>query len=162
MLESPQSFQVSRDGIVHEATVTWRYDEAWVVAVSSAELGAVEKRADDAFEALCLVREELEPLGWRLGLAGAQVDVWPSGMARDQGGGLRAYRWRNEQVEGLVDTFAPVDPATVTTVDEQRSAADRFYEAARGSAAAAADAGDAAAESSSLFQRWRSRWRRSR
>lgn len=94
-------------------------------------------------------------LGWRLELAGAQVDVWPSGMARDQGGGLRAYRWSNQQVEGLVDTFAPVDPATAATVDEQRLAADRIYEAAQSSAAAAADAGGAAVESPSVYRRWR-------
>src|SRR5690606_8616705 len=88
-------------------------------------------RADDAFEALCLVREELEPYGWRIGVAGAQADVWPSGMARDQGGGQRAYRVTAEQVGELVGTFEPVPPATVVTVARQRAEADRMFKALR-------------------------------
>lgn len=99
----------------------------YAVRIDSAVFEAVEVHADDAFEALCLVREQLEPLGWRLGVAGAQVDVWPSGMARDQGGGLRAYRVTGGQVGGLVDTFEPVDPATVTTVAKQQAAIERSF-----------------------------------
>ncbi|MFI5427515.1 hypothetical protein [Aeromicrobium sp. UC242_57] len=87
MIESPQTIQVSRDGIAHEATVAWRYeDRSWTVTIESAEFEPVEARENDAFEALSVVRDQLEPLGWRLGVAGAQIDVWPSGMARDQGG----------------------------------------------------------------------------
>ena len=70
-------------------------------------------------------------VSWRIGVAGAQADVWPSGMARDQGGGLRAYRMSSEQVGDLVDTFEPVDPATVTTVARQRAEADRLYDEIR-------------------------------
>ncbi|WP_223627540.1 hypothetical protein [Microbacterium sp. EST19A] len=132
MITSPQTIQVSRDGVVHEATISWRTeDRMWVVSIDSPAFAPVEERAFDAFEALCQVREKLEPEGWRIGVAGAQADVWPSGMARDQGGGLKAYRMTEEQVGGLVDTFEPVDPATVTTVAEQRAEADRFYEAIR-------------------------------
>ncbi|MGW8482224.1 hypothetical protein ACWGJP_03755 [Microbacterium sp. NPDC055903] len=75
-----------------------------------------------------MVREELEPFGWRIGVAGAQADVWPSGMARDQGAGLKAYRITPEQVEKLVDTFEPVDPSTVTTVAVQRAETERMLE----------------------------------
>lgn len=128
MIENPQTFRVSRDGVVHEATVSWRLeDRVWIVTVESPELGSVEAGAEDAFEALCRVREQLEPDGWRLGVAGAQVDVWPSGMARDQGGGLRAYRLLGKVAGPLVDTFEPVDPATVTTVVDQEAAAERFH-----------------------------------
>ena len=128
MNETPRTFRVSRDGVVHEATVSWRLEgTVWIVTVESPELGSVEARADDAFEALCLVREQLEPAGWRLGVAGAQVDVWPSGMARDQGGGLRAYRLTDTVAGPLVDTFEPVDPATVTTVADQQATAERFH-----------------------------------
>ncbi len=126
MIESPQTIQVRRGDAVHEGTVTWRWreDMVWTVVVGSPELGSVEAQADDAFEALCQVRERLEPDGWRLGVAGAQVDVWPSGMARDQGGGLRAYRLTAAGPGDLVDTFEPVDPATVTTVAEQQAEAE--------------------------------------
>ncbi|MGY1551448.1 hypothetical protein ACW5CM_06630 [Microbacterium sp. A588] len=133
MTRSSQKIQVSREGIARDATVSWRLDHAysWVVEMRSPGFGTAQARADDAFEALCLVREELEPFGWRIGVAGAQANVWPSGMARDQGGGLRAYRLTPARVEDLVDTFEPVDPATVTTVALQRAEADRLYEAVR-------------------------------
>jgi hypothetical protein len=127
MIQSPQTIQVARDGIASHATVAWRYERGlWVVEITSPEFDAVEARENDAFEALCLIREQLEPLGWRIGVAGAQADVWPSGMARDQGGGLSAYRNTPRVGESIVDTFEPVDPATVTTVVEQRAEIDRL------------------------------------
>lgn len=120
---------------MRDAIVTWRFERTtWVVEIISAGFGTARADADDAFEALCIIREELEPFGWRIGVAGAQADVWPSGMARDQGGGLRAYRMTAERVGDLVDTFEPVDPETITTVTLQRAETDRLYEAIRRSA----------------------------
>lgn len=132
MIQSPQAIKVMQSGTIHDATVEWRYAQGrWVVKVDSAGFGAVEAQADDAFEALCLVREQIEPLGWRIGVAGAQPDVWPSGMGRDQGGGLTAYRMTVEGAAGLVDTFQPVDPDSVVTVTEQRAEIDRLGEQRR-------------------------------
>lgn len=132
MIQSPQAIQASRDGIARDATVEWRYEAGhWTVKVDSAAFKPVEAEADDAFEALCLVRAELEPLGWRIGVAGAQPRVWPSGMSRDQGGGLSAYRMTAEGAAGVVDTFEPVDPATVITVAEQRIEIERLFEVIR-------------------------------
>lgn len=65
------------------------------------------------------------------GVVGAQADVWPSGMARDQGGGLRAVRVGEDRVGDLVDVFAPADPDTVTTVAAQRAETDRRFELIR-------------------------------
>lgn len=128
MIQSPQLIRASLGSAIHTATVAWAYENGlWMVTVDSTEFGRIEARENDAFEALCLVREQLEPQGWRLGVAGAQADVWPSGMARDQGGGLRAYRFTEHGPDGLVDTFDPVDPATVTTVAEQRAAYERQW-----------------------------------
>lgn len=127
-----QTLQVMNGAAMHEATAAWRYEGGrWIVTLVSDAFERVEARADDAFEALCLVREELEPRGWRLGVAGALADVWPSGMARDQGGGLKAYRMTEERVADLVDTFAPVDPATVVTLAQQRAEVDRLFERIR-------------------------------
>lgn len=64
----------------------------------------------------------------RDGVVGAQRDVWPSGMSRDQGGGLVAYRMTAEGAAGFVDTFEPADPATVVTLAEQRAEIDRLRE----------------------------------
>ena len=127
MIQSPQPIQVVRDGVVSDATVAWRYEQGmWVVEIASAAFETLEARENDAFEALCVIRERLEPLGWRVGVAGAQVNVWPSGMARDQGGGLSAYRITARGGEDVVDTFAPVDPATVTTLADQKAEIDRL------------------------------------
>lgn len=133
MTQGTQTIQVAREGIVREATISWRFEQpySYVVEIRCRGFGTAEARADDAFEALCLIREELEPFGWRIGVAGAQADVWPSGMSRDQGGGLRAYRMSAERVGDVVDTFEPVDPETVTTVALQRAETDRLYEAIR-------------------------------
>jgi len=132
MITSPQPITVGRDGVGHAATISWRHENRrWVVAIDSPAFGSIEALANDAFEALGLVRDELEPDGWRIGVAGAQADVWPSGMARDQGGGLSACRMTEDRVGGIVDTFEPVDPATVTTVADQRAEADRLYEEIR-------------------------------
>jgi hypothetical protein len=128
MIESPQTIQAMLDGSVHDATVAWRRDGlVYTVRVESSAFEPVEAQADDAFEALCRVREQLDPQGWRLGVAGAQIDVWPSGMARDQGGGLRAYRMSGGPASDLVDTFEPVDPATVTSVAEQQGFIEGHY-----------------------------------
>jgi hypothetical protein len=130
MIQSPQNIRVSRGGLASDATVAWRYDQgAWVVEITSPDFAPLEARENDAFEALCAIRDRIEPLGWRIGVAGAQLDVWPSGMARDQGGGLTAYRMTEAGVTGVVDTFEPVDPATVTTVAEQRAESDRLFDA---------------------------------
>ncbi|WP_292714685.1 hypothetical protein [Microbacterium sp. 13-71-7] len=127
MAGASQEIQVARDGVVHDASVAWRYEHgAWAVRVASGAFEPVEVRADDAFEALCAIRDVLEPGGWRIGVAGAQADVWPSGMSRDQGGGVVAYRMTVEGAAGVVDTFASVDPATVVTLSEQRAGIDRL------------------------------------
>lgn len=97
MRTSPQAVRVAREGVVHDASLAWRHEQdAWVVRIVSVVFDSIETRADDAFEALCFIRDVLEPGGWRIGVAGAQVDVWPSGMSRDQGGDLVAYRMTAE------------------------------------------------------------------
>ena len=127
IIESPQTVQLSKDGVAHAGSVEWRLTDEyrWAVSIECAAFEPVEAIADDAFEALCRVREQLEPHGWRVGVAGAQPGVWPSGMARDQGGGRRAYRISGGVAGDLVDTFEPVDPETVTTVAEQQADVER-------------------------------------
>ena len=125
-LTSPQLIRAARENIDHDATIEWHLTEdyRWAVSVVCTAFGTAEAQADDAFEALCLVREQLEPYGWRIGVAGSQRDVWPSGMARDQGGGKVAYRFESPDI---VEVFEPVAPETVTTVSQQQAAAEAHY-----------------------------------
>lgn len=91
MTSDTTAIAMRRGDLTVRASLTWRR-EGWRYAVwlSSDAVETIEEVADDAFEALCRVREHLEPRGWHIGVVGAQADFWPSGMARDQGGGLRA------------------------------------------------------------------------
>jgi hypothetical protein len=85
---------------------------------------AVECTATDFFQALCDVRGLLAKDGLIPFCYGASLDVYPSGMARDMGRGLRAYKiamGRHAKIDNLVDIFAEgpdVIPASVAAQDE--------------------------------------------
>ncbi|GAB2978017.1 hypothetical protein LWP59_38935 [Amycolatopsis acidiphila] len=82
----------------------------------------------DMFEALVRLRRQLEPEGLRIAIQGSRRDAYPSGMARDMGGGERVYvlrPGRTARRDDLVDTFAEAPPDQLATVDEQRT----FWEA---------------------------------
>ena len=79
----------------------------------------IEGVGEDFFEALCAVRETLEAEGLRPLCYGASANVYPSGMARDMGRGLKAYRMtsgrhaRTEDLVGIFDVGADVNPVSV-------------------------------------------------
>jgi hypothetical protein len=54
--------------------------------------GEFTAEASDYFETFCRLRERLEAAGWRPVCYGGSRDVYPSGMCRDMGRGLKAYR----------------------------------------------------------------------
>lgn len=54
----------------------------------------IEAEAPDFFEALCLIRRQLEREGLIPFCYGASLNVYPSAMARDMGAGLKAYRMK--------------------------------------------------------------------
>jgi hypothetical protein len=77
----------------------------------------------DAFEALVRIRRQLEPDGLAVAVQGARRDTYPSGMARDMGGGMKVYSLRLG-VPGrpeLVKTFDDAEPEQLGTVDEQKA-----------------------------------------
>ena len=80
--------------------------------------------ADDLFEALQMVRREIEPQGWRLAVNGARRDTWPSGMLRDQLGGAVVYVLPPDprQPPEKVQTLGPAEDDLLATVDEQEAA----------------------------------------
>ena len=77
----------------------------------------------DAFEALVRLRRQLEPDGLMIVVQGSRRDTYPSGMARDMGGGMQVHILR-PGVPGrpdLVRTFDDAPPDQLATVDEQRA-----------------------------------------
>ena len=79
--------------------------------------------APDMFEALVRLRRQLEPDGLMVAVQGARRDTYPSGMARDMGGGMKVYVMR-PGLPGrpdLVETLDDASPDQMATVDEQRA-----------------------------------------
>lgn len=74
----------------------------------------------DFFEALRTIRKRaLEPLGLIPFCYGASLKVWPSGMARDMGLGLKAYKIESgvqaSELVGIFESGADIIPAKVAT-----------------------------------------------
>jgi hypothetical protein len=85
--------------------------------------------APDMFEALVRLRRQLEPDGLAVAVQGARRDTYPSGMARDMGGGMGVYVMRAglpARLEDLVNTLDDAPSDQIATVDEQRAFADAW------------------------------------
>lgn len=103
----------------------------WVFHINGPDDTPLVIRRGDVFDALLQVREQWEPSGAKFLVNGARTDAWPSGMARDQGGGFAVYLMtlgRPASRDDLVDTFDPCAAELVTTVAEQREFSRRFFE----------------------------------
>jgi hypothetical protein len=107
------------------------------LSMDAAELGlSVQADGQDLFGALQHLRKrDLEPLGWVPLCNGARVDCYPSGMARDMGGGMDVYvlsarRWLGLR-HPLVGTFEPAPKESVGTVEDQDARFERFFRSRR-------------------------------
>jgi len=99
--------------------LTWCYDDGKYQVAAVGPWGRITGHAADAFSALVEVRRALEIEGWRLAVAGARRDTYPSGMARSSGG-FRAYEMRpGRPASSTVDIFDDAPTELIGTVDEQ-------------------------------------------
>jgi len=79
----------------------------------------ISAEASDFFEALCAIRRQLEADGLIPFCYGASLNVFPSGMARNMGAGLKAYRLkqgihaRPADLVGIFDEGPDVVPSHV-------------------------------------------------
>jgi hypothetical protein len=83
----------------------------------------------DMFEALVRLRRQLEPDGLMVAVQGSRRDTYPSGMARDMGGGMQVYITRpglRARREDLVRTLDDAPREQIATVDEQRAFAEAW------------------------------------
>ena len=95
---------------------------------------SVEGKASDFFEALCLVRLELEKHRLIPFCYGASLNVYPSGMARDMSAGLKAYKLRDgrhARSEDLVEVFEQGPDVIPCSVAMQRKNFDEWVSSAR-------------------------------
>lgn len=83
----------------------------------------------DMFEALVRLRRQLEPDGLMVAVQGSRRDTYPSGMARDMGGGMRVYVMRpglHGRREDLLNTLEDAPHDQIATVEEQRASAEAW------------------------------------
>ena len=83
----------------------------------------------DMFEALVRLRRQLEPDGLMVAVQGSRRDTYPSGMARDMGGGMQVYIMRPGlpgRREDLVRTLDDASPGQIATVEDQRAFAEAW------------------------------------
>jgi hypothetical protein len=108
-----------RNGEEISAELDWHYDDGKYQVAAVGPWGRITGHAADAFSALVEVRRALEIEGWRLAVAGARRDTYPSGMARSSGG-FRAYEMRpGRPASSTVDIFDDAPTELIGTVDEQ-------------------------------------------
>ncbi len=79
--------------------------------------------APDYFSALQIIRRRaLEPKGLIPFCYGASLNVWPSAMSRDMGGGLKAYKIEiglpATELVGIFEEGSDIIPASVATQEE--------------------------------------------
>jgi hypothetical protein len=83
----------------------------------------IEAEASDYFEALCQVRLALEKEGLIPFCYGASLNVYPSGMGRDMGAGLKAYKMamgKHARLQDLVHIFSAGPDIIPAHVSRQR------------------------------------------
>jgi hypothetical protein len=123
---------ISPQGTHQAATLTLITIQAHVnykLELTGTGLGTVACEGDDAFDCLCKVRKQVEPLGWLILCNGSRRNAWPSGMCRDMGEGLKLYVLRRKPLSStdLVDTFGAAPTKEVTSLSEQVSLASAFF-----------------------------------
>lgn len=130
-----------RDDERQQAVIRWWWTGRGPEDVYRAEMEwsgpAIEVSANDMFEVLVRIREQLEPQGWFVAVQGSRLDTYPSGMQRDMGGGLSVYVMRMGEparMNDVVDTFAEADPSRLATVDAQRRHAEEWARSVQGAA----------------------------
>jgi len=120
-----------RNGEEISAELDWHYDDGKYQVTAAGPWGRITGHAADAFSALVEVRRALELEGWRLAVAGARRDTYPSGMARSSGG-LRAYEmWSGRPASSTVDIFDDAPTELIGTVDEQEESFRLWWESYR-------------------------------
>lgn len=124
---------VSLGGEILNGRLQWDYEptpgEDEVTVAVEMEKRRYEATAETFFEALVMVRREMEGLGLFPKCNGALENVYPSGMCLSMGEGRKAYRLtlgRHARMTDLVDIFGPPEATdgVLATVDDQ----ERFYE----------------------------------
>jgi hypothetical protein len=127
----PRSVELLRAGVVVHAELTYgeHNSESYWVRLACREQSFIGE-GTDYFEALVALRRQLEAQGTFIRVNGAGQNVWPSGMSRSMGGGIKAYRMTlgsQARMADLVHIFecsTGIEPATIA---EQERFRDQWF-----------------------------------
>ncbi len=119
-------FSVRLVGGKHDERATFEFDDEKDRCLLTCRYRdkSISSESTDYFEALALIRRQLQTDGLMPYCYGASLNVFASGMARDMGQGLRAYRLtvgKHAKMSDLVEIFdegADVIPATVDAQEQ--------------------------------------------
>ncbi|MDF1680657.1 hypothetical protein [Ponticaulis sp.] len=113
---------LSKDGSIQQVSISPSAGGAWSLLVDGLGMQGQVFEGADLFDALIVLRKQLERNGFRLLCAGARRDVLPSGMARSMGGARQVYVLElGKPATTLIDIFSAATSEEVGTVDEQQS-----------------------------------------
>ncbi len=104
-----------------EAGLSNDWSNLWRVSLSF-ENRLIVKESSDCFGALTEIRRELEKEDIKLLCYGSCKNVRPSGMSRDMGGGIKAYRYalgKKPEMNDLVNIFATGPDVIPASIREQ-------------------------------------------
>ena len=127
----PRSVELLRAGSVVQAELTYgeHNSESYWVRLVCREQSFIGE-GSDYFDALVALRRQLEAQGTFIRVNGAGQNVWPSGMSRSMGGGIKAYRMTlgsQARMADLVHIFecsTGIEPATIA---EQERFRDQWF-----------------------------------
>jgi hypothetical protein len=124
----------SADGAQAAAELEWTDRPPWSVVLRLPGADPIEESAGDLFACLLAVRRAASEIGWRVCVAGARTDAWPSRMSSQMGGAALVYVHalgrpaRNEDLHPVFDD-APCE--AVGSVEEQSEFRRRWLESLR-------------------------------
>jgi hypothetical protein len=76
---------------VTEAELQWSERPPWHLVLRIPDVHPLEASADDLFACLAAIRQQAARIGWRICVAGARTDAWPSRMSSQMGGASLVY-----------------------------------------------------------------------
>ncbi len=122
----------SADGAAHaQAGLEWSDRPPWSVVLSIPGAVPIEGSAEDLFGCLSVIRQEASRSGWRVCVAGARTDAWPSRMGSQMGGATLVYihvLGRQARNGDLCPIFDDVPCETIGSIEEQSEFRRRWLE----------------------------------
>jgi len=121
MLEQKIQIQLA-DGSIGDAVLKVDIERDVELSIEMADGQEFDASGLDIPLALSSLRQQMEPVGYRLLINGSRKDVVWSGMARSMGLGRKAYAVHMGQStsrDDLLDVLAPATATQVATLDSQ-------------------------------------------